>query len=101
MLRIAVPVVLTLTALPVAAQTEKEISCGHQSDVVQAVKQARLDGVKERDLPSSLSADATWPEKYNNIIPLLAPSIYEKSRKDLKTEDLKTWWYTECLKLGQ
>ncbi|WP_298842640.1 hypothetical protein [uncultured Roseobacter sp.] len=101
MLRFIVPVVFALTALPVAAQTEKEISCGHQSDVVAAVKQARLDGVKERDLPATLSADASWPEKYNNIIPLLAPAIYEKKRGDLKNEDLKSWWYEECLKLGQ
>ncbi|WP_300031755.1 hypothetical protein [uncultured Roseobacter sp.] len=101
MLRIVLPVALTLGALPALAQSEKEISCGHQADVVEAIKEARLDGVKERRLSSVLSENATWPEKYNNIIPLLAPAVYEKKRKDLKAEDLKGWWYAECLKLGQ
>ncbi|WP_299670644.1 hypothetical protein [uncultured Roseobacter sp.] len=101
MVRFVLAGALALTAVPALAQSEKEVSCGYQADVVGAIKQARLDGVKERELPAALSKDAPWPEKYNNIIPLLAPAIYEKKRADLKKEDLKGWWYQECLKLDQ
>lgn len=101
MVRFILAAALAVTAAPAFAETEKEVSCGHQAEVVAAIRQARLDGVKERELPAVLSENAPWPEKYNNIIPLLAPAIYEKKRKDLRQEDLKGWWYRECLKLGQ
>ena len=101
MLRFSLIIALSMVSLPAAAQSEKEVSCRHQADVVNAIKEARLDGVKERELPTALAKDASWPEKYNNIIPILAPAIYEKKRRDLKKEDLGTWWFDQCLQLEQ
>lgn len=89
--------VLAALTTPALAQTEKETSCGHQADVVAAIQQARLDRVAERKLPDALATGATWPEKYNNIIPLLAPHIYEIKRSDLRSQDLATWWREQCL----
>ena len=88
---------LSLSAAPVLAQSEKEIECGHISDVVGAIQQARLDRVAERDVPAALAASATWPEKYNNAIPLLAGHIYELKRSELRTLDLRTTWREQCL----
>jgi hypothetical protein len=88
---------LSLSAAPVLAETEKEIECGYISDVVGAIQQARLDRVAERDVPAALAASATWPEKYNNAIPLLAGHIYELKRSELRTLDLRTTWREQCL----
>ncbi|MBW4707753.1 hypothetical protein KX928_08130 [Roseobacter sp. YSTF-M11] len=99
MLRFVLTVALAVIAVPAVAQSEKEVSCGYQADVVEAIKQARLDRVAERKLPEVLAQNATWPEKYNNIIPIIAPSIYEKKRSDLREEDLATWWREQCMAL--
>ncbi|MFK7881367.1 hypothetical protein [Roseobacter sp.] len=101
MLRFSLACALAMTAVPVLAETEKEISCRYQSDVVAAIKQARLDRIAERKLPEVLAENATWPEKYNNIIPIVAPSIYEKKRRELRDEDLAGWWREQCMALEQ
>lgn len=101
MLRFSMVCALALIPLPVLAETEKEISCGYQSEVVAAIKQARLDRVSERKLPQALAEKATWPDKYNNIIPIVAPSIYEKKRSELRDEDVAGWWLEQCLALEQ
>ena len=43
--------VLALLATPALAEDSKEVSCGYQAQVVAAIQQARLDRVKERDVP--------------------------------------------------
>lgn len=101
MLRYSLACAIALMAQPAFAQSEKEISCGYQADVVGAIKQARLDRVSERKLREELAKTATWPEKYNNIIPIIAPSIYEKKRRDLRNEDLAGWWREQCMALEQ
>ncbi|WP_187429602.1 hypothetical protein ROLI_024930 [Roseobacter fucihabitans] len=101
MLRYSLACVLGLTAFPALAQSEKEVSCTYQAQVVGAIKQARLDRVPERKLQATLAESATWPEKYNNIIPIVAPSIYEKKRRDLRDEDLAGWWQEQCMALEQ
>ena len=94
-------VVAFMVTVPAIAETEKEINCGYQADVVEAIKQARIGGVAQEDLSTTLAANAGWPDKYNNIIPILAPSIYEKSPEQLAEEDLASWWRGECMKLDQ
>mgnify|MGYP001127355332 CR=1 FL=1 len=96
MIRLAVLTCL-LAAPAFAAETQKE-SCGYQADVVAAIQQARLDRVKEREVPAAIAAtNPTWPENYNAAIPLMAPWVYEKKRKVIKTEDLSAVWNELCM----
>ncbi len=87
-----------LVAVPGVAATDAEVDCTYQSDVVQAVRQARLDGVKERTAPDHIkAASPTWPDKYNAVIPLIAPWVYEMKMRDLKANDLAAAWKEMCL----
>lgn len=93
--------VLTASVLmsgPAMAQTdEKAESCGYQGDVVAAVQKARLNRVRERKVNDRILAqDNNWPEKYNAVIPLVTPWVYEMDRSDLK-EDLREVWVTACV----
>lgn len=98
MIRFVVATALTLSAAPVFAQETKEESCTLQAEVVAAVQQARLDRVKEREVQDHILAQGpTWPEKYNNTIPLIAPWVYEQKRRVIRNEDLGTAWSELCL----
>lgn len=98
---------LTLIALiaagPVVAQEtdgdlSKEASCGYQADVVAAVQQARRDRVSERKVPEAIAAtNPTWPENFNNAIPLIAPWVYEQKMKVIRKEDLAATWRELCM----
>ena len=101
MLRSTLILALAVTAAPAFAQSEKEISCGHQADLAAAIVKARLDGVKERDLPTELKKVATWPDQYAAvIIPVFAPFIYEQKRSELKKSDLRTSTFDQCMSLN-
>ncbi|WP_299648249.1 hypothetical protein [uncultured Tateyamaria sp.] len=98
MIRLAIAAALTLAAVPAAAQETKEESCALQAEVVAAVQQARLDRVNEREVTDHILAqDPTWPEKYNNAIPLIAPWVYEQKRRVIRNEDLSAAWSELCL----
>ena len=72
MLRLFLAAGFALAALPVTAQTEKEVSCAFQADVVDAIRQARLEKVGERDVQKTiLDADPEWPDNYDRAIPFL------------------------------
>jgi Tfp pilus assembly protein FimT len=101
MLRIVFAAIFTVIAVPGFSQTSKEESCGHQADIAAAIVKARLDGVKERDLPQELAKNATWPEKYTQVvIPVFAPYIYEQKRSDLRKSDLRKTTYDQCMSLN-
>lgn len=100
MLRSTLIFALTLTSLPAFAQSEKEVSCGHQADLTAAIVKARLDGVAERNLQQELAKVATWPEKYAVAIPVFAPFIYEQKRSDLKKSDLRASTFEQCMSLN-
>ncbi|SMO49136.1 hypothetical protein [Ruegeria faecimaris] len=96
MLRIAVAAILLAT--PLAAQETKEQSCQHQADVVAAIQQARLDRVKERDVPQAVAdTGPTWPANYNAAIPLITPWVYEQKMRDVRKKDLGATWMELCL----
>ena len=98
MIRFAIAAALTLTAAPALAQETKEESCALQAQVVAAIQQARLDRVKERDVQTHILAqDPTWPEKFNNAIPLIAPWVYEQKRRTIRNESLSDVWSELCL----
>ncbi|MHA6262462.1 hypothetical protein ACXYMO_04605 [Arenibacterium sp. CAU 1754] len=87
-----------LMATPVWAQETKEQSCGYQADVVAAIQKARLDRVKERDVPQAIAAtNPTWPANYNAAIPLIAPWVYEKKMRVVRNNDLSDAWKELCL----
>lgn len=88
-----------LLATPALAEDTKEESCAYQAQVVAAIQKARLDRVKERDVPQAI-ADSTpgWPEIYSNAIPLITPWVYEQKMKVIRNEDLGAVWNEMCLK---
>jgi hypothetical protein len=88
---------LTIGAAPAFAATSKAESCGYQADVVAAVRQARLDRVKEVKVPDHVKAGATWPEEYSTAIPLVTPWVYEMKMRDVKANDLAAAWKEMCL----
>lgn len=97
-MRTVMAFLLALTALPASAQTEKEASCRLQADVVVAIQQARLDRVRERRVEKAiLDTSPTWPEKYNNLIPILTPWVYELPMDQVRENDLGEVWNTACL----
>lgn len=88
---------LFATAVPVWSD-EKAETCGLQSQVVAAIQQARLDRVKERDVPKAIAAtNPTWPENYNNAIPFITPWVYEQKMRDIRTKDLSAVWNDVCM----
>ena len=94
---VAMTAALMMTSGPSFAATKKETDCGHQAAVVGAVRQARIDRVKEREVPAHVSEKATWPESYNTAIPLVTPWVYEMKMRDVKKQDLAAAWNELCL----
>lgn len=103
MMRFVLAVAVAASAMPAFAQTEKEVNCGHQADVAAAIVQARLDGVKERDLSDALAKNATWPAKYSEaMIPVIGAYIYQQDRKQLRQTDvteLRASTFSQCMSL--
>ncbi|MEQ6204103.1 hypothetical protein ABMC88_13720 [Sulfitobacter sp. HNIBRBA2951] len=84
-------------AAPAIAATAKAKDCGYQSDVVAAVQAARVARVKEANVPDHVAGTAPeWPEKYNNILPLVTPWVYGMKMAEVKTADLKAAWAEMC-----
>lgn len=89
---------LILAASAAFAQSEKETDCRYQADVAAAVQKARLDGVRERDLPKAIAdGNPTWPDRYNNAIPVFAGEVYKLKKRDLKKIDLGAQWMEMCV----
>lgn len=87
-----------LLATPVQAADSKQQSCGYQAQVVVAIQNARLNRVKERDVPAAIAeTEPTWPENYNNAIPLIAPWVYEQKMSVLRNNNLGEAWLELCL----
>ncbi|MES0861683.1 hypothetical protein ABLN87_04935 [Ruegeria sp. SCPT10] len=96
MLRIAIAAAVLAT--PLAAAETKEQSCQYQADVVAAIQQARIDRVKERDVPQAVAdSSPTWPENYNAAVPLITPWVYEQKMRDVRKKDLGAAWLELCL----
>ncbi|QFT59260.1 hypothetical protein FIU94_10525 [Sulfitobacter sp. THAF37] len=89
--------VVAAMAGPVAAAGKKEVDCGHQAAVVSAVQQARLARVSERKVADHVAGKATWPERYNTAIPLVAPWVYQMKLRDVKAQDLAAAWNEMCM----
>ncbi|MEP3917256.1 hypothetical protein [Ascidiaceihabitans sp.] len=86
------------TATTTLANQSKEQDCTYQAEVVAAIQQARIDRVKEANVVEAIAAtNPEWPEKYNNIVPVLAGPIYDVKRRDLKNTDLGAQWKTACI----
>lgn len=96
MIRLAV--IAMLLATPLSAAESKEESCRYQSDVVAAIQKARLDRVKERDVPKAIAAtNPVWPDNYDAAIPLITPWVYEQKMRDVRNKDLAAAWLELCL----
>ena len=90
---------LAFPALPgLAATAEREEDCGFQAQVVEAVRQARLDRVAERKVADHIAAtEPGWPDRYDTAIPLVTPWVYEMKMRVVKAEDLAAAWKELCL----
>lgn len=89
---------LTLLAFPVQAADTPRQSCEYQAQVVAAVQQARLDRVKERDVPAAVAAtNPTWPENYNAAVPLVTPWVYEQKMRTIREKSLADAWLELCI----
>jgi hypothetical protein len=96
MTRIAL--IAALMAASPALGQDKQESCEYQAQMVAAIQQARLDRVAERDVPEALGkTEQTWPENYNNAIPLMAPWVYEQKMSVIRNEDLAAAWLDLCV----
>ena len=96
MIRLAIAAILL--AAPVQAEVSKAESCLYQAQVGAAIQKARLDRVKERDVPAAIAKTSpTWPESYNAAIPLIAPWVYEKKMRVVRNNDLSEAWNEVCL----
>ncbi len=90
-----------LMAGPVLAADSKAVSCDYQAQVVGAIQQARIDRVKERDVPKHIAdSNPTWPDNYNAAIPIMTPWVYQQKMRDVKKKDLAEAWKELCLKQG-
>ncbi|WP_299557701.1 hypothetical protein [uncultured Sulfitobacter sp.] len=97
MKRVLCAMVLIGAAAPVLAANPED--CGYQSEVVKTVQEARLARVKEREVLAYVAKTApTWPEAYNNVVPLVAPWIYEMKMGEIRKADLGAAWNEMCLK---
>ena len=97
MKRVLCAMVLIGAAAPVLAANPED--CGYQSEVVKTVQEARLARVKEREVLAYVAKTApTWPEAYNNVVPLVTPWIYEMKMGEIRKADLGAAWNEMCLK---
>ena len=97
MIRFATILATAAFVTPAFAQDKAE-TCTYQAQVVAAVQQARLDRVDERSVSDHVLAQSpAWPEKYNTVIPLITPWVYEQRRRVIRNEDLSAAWQELCL----
>ena len=95
MLRYVVPC-LVLIAAPVTAETKAQ-TCAYQGAVVTSVQSARTAKVREAKVADTIvGLNPTWPEKYNAMIPIVTPCVYELP-KDQLGQDLGQVWVDQCL----
>ena len=96
--KLMIAAALATSSAPVFAATSAETDCQYQADVVQAVRQARIDRVKERDVPDHIaSKNPEWTDRYDAVVPLVAPWVYEMKMRDVKGNDLSAAWNEMCL----
>ena len=89
---------LSLLATPVLAGDSKAVSCQYQADVVAAIQQARLDRVKERNVPAAIAdTNPQWPDNYNAAIPLITPWVYDQKMRVIRKTDLSAILLEQCL----
>jgi hypothetical protein len=100
MVRILAATVIAALSLsaPALAKETKAQSCQYQAQVVAAIQKARLDRVRERDVPAAIAkTNPTWPENYNAAIPLITPWVYEQKMRDVRNKDLGAVWNDICI----
>ena len=98
MMSLGLTLSMVVPVVPVSAATQKEQDCAYQGEVVEAVRQARIARVKERQVAEHIAGtNPTWPERYNTAIPLVTPWVYEMKRRDVKSKDLASGWIELCL----
>lgn len=89
---------LTILAGGAQAATEKERACAIQGQVMGAVQQARLDGVRKAKLVETVKAahpDLSQPVL--DTVPTVGEYVYSLKKRDLRKVDLGTAAKTQCI----
>ena len=80
------------------AQTQKERDCAVQGQVMGAVQQARLDGVRKNKLVEAVTAaNPDLSQKDLDTVPAIGAHIYDIKKRDLKKVDLGAVAQAQCL----
>ena len=73
------------------------VGAGSFGTLVAAVQAARVARVKERKVPAHVAdTNPAWPDKYNNILPIVTPWVYAMTMGEVKTADLRAAWAEMC-----
>lgn len=89
---------LAVMAGSAQAQSQKERDCAIQGQVMGAVQQARLDGVRKNKLVEAVKAsNPDLSQKVLDTIPAIGGHIYTMKKRDLKKIDLGDIAQTQCL----
>ena len=95
---VASSAVLALGMAAPAHAVSKKKDCSYQAAVVKTVQNARLAGIPMDQVQDYIvKAKPSWPDQYNNAIPLFAAQIYQLKKKDLKNADLGKEWMNTCM----
>lgn len=91
-------VVMAVMTPATAVQAASAKDCGYQADVVEVIRQARIERVRERKVVAYVaSTEPSWPERYNAAVPLMTPWVYEMKMADVRKQDLAAAWKELCL----
>lgn len=89
---------LAVMAGSAEAQSKKERDCAIQGQVMGAVQQARLDGVRKDKLVEAVrAANPDLSQQLLDTVPAIGSHIYGIKKRDLKKVDLGTVAKAQCL----
>jgi len=89
---------LAMAAGGAQAQSQKERDCAIQGQVMGAVQQARLDGVRKNKLVDAVkAANPDLSQTVLDTVPAIGAHIYGIKKRDLRKVDLGEVAQTQCL----
>lgn len=98
MMRFVIAVALACFVTPAFAEAGKQETCRLSGELMNAVRQARLDRVSKGNAPSHILAEnPAWPAAYGQAIPALVDQVYAMKRREVRKNDLGALAEQQCL----